>query len=222
MKIIFLTLISLLLLVNLVLAQKQVKFFTNSQEIDENRYEGVKGSPYLFKNWMTAVLVDDNDSVYNDVKLNFNGYEGDFEVLNNEKFIALDEQYYKNVKVKTDQGEVLFQKELHPKNYDIFYQVVYKSERVTCFIDYSVGIIENKINGNMGTTTIFKKFKADPMHHIIINGSLQSARLTKSKLSKILGRNKTLNSYIKKNNLKFSSAFDLSKIMKFFEDNILK
>jgi hypothetical protein len=205
----------------LCLAQKQIKTFTNSQEIDEKRYEGVKGSPYIFEDWKSAILVDENDSIYTDVKLNFNGYESDFEVLNGDKFISLDDRQFKSVNVSSEHGQYIFEKNLHQKFKNKFLLVVYKGAKISCFLDYSVGLTENKINGNMGATTITKRFKYDPMHYFIINGELQSMRLTKGKLTNILKDKKSINSFIKKNKLKIANSFDLAKVLKYYETKLL-
>jgi len=221
MKKIFLFTIILTLLGHLSLAQKQIKTFTNSQEIDEKRYEGIKGSPFLFEDWKNANLVDKKDSIYDDVKLNFNGYESNFEVLNGDKFISLDDTEFKSLSIQTEEGEYVFEKNLHKIFKNKLLLVVNKGATITCFMDYSVGLTENTINGNMGATTIIKRFKYDPKHYFIINGELQSMRLTKNKLISILGNKKAINSFIKINKLKLTEPLDVAKILKYYEAELL-
>ena len=221
MKKVFLLFLTLFICGHLCQAQAQIKTFTNSQEIDEKRYKGVKGSPYIFEDWKLAKLVDINDSLYNDIKLNYNGYESDFEVLNDDKFISLDENQYKSVSVSSENGEYVFEKNLHQKFKNKLLLVVHKGSKITCFMDYSVGLTENTINGNMGATTTTRRFKYDPMHYFIINGELKSMRLTKGKLTNILNNKKAINNFIKKNKLKITYSFDLAKILEYYEAELL-
>jgi hypothetical protein len=217
MKKVTLLLLAIIICGHLCQAQKQIKTFTNSKEIDEKRYEGIKGSPYLFDDWQIGKLIDKNDSVYNDVQLNYNGYDSDFEVLNGDKFISLDDAQFKSVSINSKEGEYIFEKNLHQKFKNKLLLVVYKGANITCFMDYSVGLTENKINGNMGATSIIRRFKYDPMHYFIINGELKSMRLTKNKLTNLLSNKKAINNFIKKNKLKLTEPLDLTKILEYYE-----
>jgi len=221
MKKSFLITLIILITSSFVFAQKQTLSFTNSNKIDEKRYQGIKGSPYLFENWMTARLIDNEDSVYNDIEINYNGYTSDFEVKNKSEFITLDDRHFKYVNIESKKGAVLFEKNLHPKFVDQFFLVVYKSDLITCFMDFSVGLSENTINGNMGATTIIKRFKTDLRHHFIIDGKLQSLRISKSKLGLILDNRKAITTFIKKNKLDISTSFDLAKVLTYYENELL-
>jgi len=115
----------------------------------------------------------------------------------------------------------VFEKNLHKIFKNKLLLVVNKGATITCFMDYSVGLTENTINGNMGATTIIKRFKYDPKHYFIINGELQSMRLTKNKLISILGNKKAINSFIKINKLKLTEPLDVAKILKYYEAELL-
>ena len=215
---------NLLIVSNITVAQLHVMLFTNAQKIDENRYNEIKGKPFLFSDWKTGVIIDKKDSVYSQLTVNYNGYEEAFEVINNSnksEYISLDDRYYKYVKIIDEQGEYIFEKGLHPKFKNKFYQVVHKSEKVICFIDYSVGVSEKKVNGNMGASSVIKQFRADPMHYFIIDGKLQSTRISKSKVGLILGEKKKIDAFIKRGKLNVKSAFDLAKVLRYYQTNLL-
>ncbi len=202
-------------------AQRQIKFYTNTQKVDQNRYEGVLGSAFLYKDWMNATIVDDQDSIYDNIKINYNSYEGHFEVLNNDEYIILDEKHYTKITIDTEKGPQTFEKGLNSKFKDKFYLVVHKGEKVTCYVDNAVGMTENTIQ-DVGKTRVQKRFKADPIHHFKIEGKETWVRLNKRKLTEVLGNKKAVDSFIKKNKLKINSASDLGKLLNHYESQIIQ
>ena len=77
-----------------VQAQKDEEnaLFLNSEKIDDDRYKEMKGSPYLFENWVTGTIIDLDKKTYPVSQINYNGYTQEFEVRKGDSFITLDEK----------------------------------------------------------------------------------------------------------------------------------
>lgn len=220
MKITF-TLLALLLVSSASLAQNQIKMFTNSQAIDSKRYDEVKGNPMYFKDWQTGIIIDNRDSVYNDIKLNYNGFEEEFEVQqNNLTYIALNSKYYKKIIIDSDEGmdgKLIFEKSPVSKFKGKFLQVIHKGEKISLYKYFEVRKGEVTVQ-DVGKTRTFENFQKLPAYYILKNGKLSVVRMKKKVLLAELGEKKALEGHMKKNKLSLNKDLDVQKLLKFYEE----
>ncbi|MCE7992442.1 MAG: hypothetical protein HEP71_10690 [Roseivirga sp.] len=220
MKITF-TLLALLLVSSVSLAQNQIKMFTNSQTIDSKRYDEVKGNPMYFKDWQTGIIIDNRDSVYNDIKLNYNGFEEEFEVQqNNLTFIALNSEYYKKIVIDSDKGldgKIVFEKSPVSKLKGKFLQVLHKGEKISLYKYFEVRKGEVTVQ-DVGKTRTFENFQQLPAYYLLKDGKLSAVRMKKKIFLTELGEKKALEGHMKKNKLSLNKDLDLQKLMKFYEE----
>lgn len=80
----YLLLITFSLSTFLVIAQRDSVIFKNIKEIDKNRYEDIKGSSYLFDDFIVATLFDRKGLAYKGIKVNYNGDDRNLEALKSE------------------------------------------------------------------------------------------------------------------------------------------
>lgn len=220
MKITF-TLLALLLVSSVSVAQNQIKMFTNSQAIDPKRYDEVKGDPMYFKDWQTGIIIDNRDSVYNDIKLNYNGFEEEFEVQqNNLTYIALNNKFYKKIIIDSDEGldgKLIFEKSPVSKFKGKFLQVIHKGEKISLYKYFEVRKGEVTVQ-DVGKTRTFENFQKLPAYYILKDGKLSVIRMKKKVLLAELGEKKALEGHMKKNKLSLNKDLDLQKLMKFYEE----
>lgn len=214
------TLLALLLISSASLAQNQIKMFTNAQAIDAERYKDIKGNPMFFKDWQTGIIIDNRDSVYNDIKLNYNGFEEEFEVQqNNQRYIALDNKYYKKIIIDSDEGldgKLIFEKSPVSKFKGKFLQVLHKGEQLSLYKYLEVRKGEVTVQ-DVGQTRTFENFQQLPAYYILKDGKLSVIRMKKKVFLAALGDRKTLEGHMKKNKLSLNKDLDIQKLMKFYE-----
>ena len=65
--------------------------FVNPKPIDKNRYNDIKGSALMFKDWTSATLYDFNGKKFENILINYNGDTNSLEAKKDEKeFIDVD------------------------------------------------------------------------------------------------------------------------------------
>ena len=205
--------------------------FTNSQDVDRDRYKEIKGTPYLFEHYVLATIVSSNIDVYEDILVNYNGYTKGFEAFEGASFIELDERWYLRVEIDPTQhpglvetfGEdkLIFQRGVHPKFEHIFVQVLYAGLRTIFFKVFEVDLTKQKIE-IPGQTLNVERFVEDIGYYLVKDGDLDPVTLRKKSLIKAFGRGETkaLESFARENEIDFTSERDLIKLIDFYDKNL--
>jgi len=193
----------------------------NSQEIDENRYNEIKGSPYFFDEWKMGDIIGDNGQTVEDVLLNYNGYTEHFEVRTKGKYIQLDERLYQKISISTDEATVVFQKSAHPDFPNKFVQVVHDGERVKLLKHFTVVLAESSVF-NAGGRVDFKRFKPDRKYFVMTDGSPQPVSMRKKKIIELLGHEKEIERFAKTERIKIDTEEGLSTLLAFYEAELLE
>lgn len=209
-----------LISIQLGYSQKQNLYFTNAQKIDANRYEGVKGNPMIFKSWTKATMVDDLDTVYYDIPLNYNGLTQEFEIQKSETdFIVLDAKYINRIEVENPNapnGKQVFKKGLYPNSKKDFVEVVFEGSSKKVFKHFRVRKVKSTIN-DVGKIVEIENFARSIDYYILENGKSSPLKTKKKALLKELGNEKELEKYIKKEKLNLKYDKDLNKLFAFSE-----
>ena len=212
----------MLLVCGQAIAQNQIQLFTNAQAIDPKRYDGIQGDPMMFKDWQVGVIIDNKDTIYTNLKLNYNGFEEEFEVLKTGTkgtFIALNNKYYKRIELESDKtlnGKIIFEKSDDPKFKGRFLQVIHKSDKVEIYKYFEARKGENVVQ-DVGKTRTFENFKKVSTYYIKKDGRLRIVRIKKKSLIEELGQKKAIESFIKKQKLKLSNDKDLQKLLAHYD-----
>ena len=214
MKKIFPTLIFCLLF---LLGFGQKLIIQNAQEVDPNRYEEIKGSPYLFKGWGNATLIGLKGNETKDIRINYNGQEKQWEVLAEDKHIVLDTRDYKRMHITPpDGGEMMtFKRGVHRKYANEFIQVIYEGNQVKLIKEFIVDKSKQKIE-NVGKTIVVERFAGKDYYWLIKDDELTHIKMKKKDVVKQLG-NGAIASYIKKEKIDFDKISDLQKLMTYYE-----
>ena len=216
-NLIFLTLLLTVFTFQLT-AQKQLLLVENAIEIDTDRYKDIKASPYLFEDWAVATLVGTRGEETRDIKINYNGYNQEFEILTKGKHITLNTDAYKEIKITSPDGkeEFFFKRGLHKKFALKFALVVYNGEKVK-FLEEFIYEISDKKFQNVGETIVMKRFIKKSCYYILQNDELIKVKRKKKDLIKALGHKSELEKFIKKNKLKLNSRDEIQKLFAYYE-----
>jgi hypothetical protein len=214
-KLLFLSCISLLTN-NTVYSQIKTHFFDNTREIEINRYEDVKGTPYIYKEWRLANIIDSKDLIFEDVKINYNGYTENFEVRIDNKFIELDEKFYKRIDVLIPNNEKeVYLPGVHEKLNKKFIRVLFKKDKIMLLKDFKARMIENVVQ-NVGKPETFKRFVPIKKYFILNTDELTPINLTKKSILAYFDNKIDLDDFVKKNKIKMKSEEDIIKILEYW------
>lgn len=204
--------------------------FTNSQDVDRDRYDEIKGTPYLFEHYVLATIVSSNIDVYENILVNYNGYTKGFEAYEDNKFIELDARWYLRVEIDPQQNPVLveifgedkliFQRGIHPKFENIFVQVLYAGLRTTFFKVFEADLTKQKIE-IPGQTLNVERFVEDIGYYLVDEGGLEPVTLRKKSLLKAMGKGKakTLENFAEENEIDFASEREVIKFIDYYDKN---
>lgn len=202
-----------------LLAQETDVLMTNSRSVDKDRYEGVKGSPYVFDDWRKGKIISVDADIIVGVLLNFNGKTEGFEIKKGNNFIELDPKWYIRVVIEGDSEEaIIFQKNFLPPLANKFTRVVYEGENLS-IVENFISKIEIKVINNVGKKEELKRFYSKRNYFLIKGKKITLLKTKKKSLYALLGHKAELESFIKKEKLKLSSETDLIKLFTFYEEN---
>lgn len=195
---------------------------TNSQPIDEDRYDEVKGSPYLFKKPVKADIITIKDEIIEDVLLNYNGFDHDIEVYKNGRVTFLDERQYPKIIIKkhglknnVDGDLILVPTPQNSAAKGMYLQQIYSSPTVTLYKKFRIAKKENKIN-TPGETVVQQRFSKYTDYFIEQTEELIQVKKKLDDLIKVLGHEQELKAFAKKNKNKLKSDQDLKELLEYY------
>jgi hypothetical protein len=193
--------------------------FAESEVYDSERYKDIKGSPYLFAVFTDAWITDQDGEQYAKVKMNYNGYTEEFEVLQGDRFIRLQEQPYAEVKLlePESQDTITFVRGVHADFRGRFIQLLYQSEEVTLVKKILVTMAESSVN-TVGRKDEFKRFKIQEMYFLAQGSSqpLQALKSSKKSWTQALGHKKEVEAYLKDKQLNLSKDKDMVQLLQYW------
>lgn len=194
---------------------------THSKQIDEDIYDEVKGSPYLFKDPIKANLINSDGELIKDIMLNYNGYDHGIEVYKNGRVTLLDESHYPKIvitkhslKNNVDGEMILIPSPQKSAAKGIYLQEIYSSPSVSLYKKIRVAKKENEIN-TPGKIVVQQRFTKYEDYYIQKDGKLKLVKDKLDDFAKILGHKKELKEFCKKSKNKFKSDQDMKELMEF-------
>lgn len=199
-------------------AQETDILMTNSRSIEEGRYQGVRGSPYLFKNWQKGKIISVDADAIEGVLLNYNGMTNGFEVKKGNSFIELDPKWYIRVVIEGEESDepIIFQRNFLPPLKDKFTRLVYKGKKLK-IIEEILTKIDTKVIHNVGKDEELKKFYTKTKYYLIKDRKPIFFKLKKKNVLAILEHSSEIEAYLKKEKMKLNSEEELIKLITFYE-----
>ncbi len=203
-----------------LIAQETDVLMTNTRGVEEDRYKGIKGSPYIYSEWQTGKIISVDADVIEGVPLNFNGETNGFEIKKGNRYIELDPQWYIRVIIdgKTPEEDVVFQKNFLPPLKNKFTRQVFKGKDITIVEDFTAKIETTTIN-NVGKNEVIKKFYSKTKYYLIKDRKPTLFKLKKKVLLPLLGHEKELEQFLKKEKIKLNKEKDLIRLLTFYEES---
>lgn len=197
-------------------AQTTDVLLTNSKKVDKKRYKDIKGSPYLLEEWYPGIIISREAERIEVAALNYNAYTNTFEVKQEERFIELDPTWYEQIILHSEgESPATFQKGIHPSLKGNFTQILYKGKGQ--LYKQSESKISKKTFHNVGKTIHVEQFVRRTTYHWVEGDAHKSFKLNKKSIVKSLGKNKGIDSYLKKNKLKLNKEEHLVKLFSFLD-----
>lgn len=188
----------------------------------DNRYQGIKGSPFWDDSWNPgSVKLESGDWVIN-IPLKYNSYEGQLVAwIDGQKktvaptFIPEFEIKYGKRIYKFQVRKLVPPKSLVPHSY---YQVLYEGE-TSLYFQPRKKLIEADYEGAYKVGNPYDEFKDAPYFFISKNGlTLEEIKMSKRSVLKVFQDKKDkLKPFIKKNKLKFNEPEDLRAVVEYYD-----
>ncbi len=195
--------------------QRNDVLLTNSQSLSENRYEDIKGNPFLFKDWQIGIIYPSNEQEpFEEVLLNYNQHTKSFELKKNDRFISLDESWYKKVVVLTKTYEKwIFETNLLPKKKQRFDRLIHQGKGFRIVEVFHTSIVTTEKERYAGTIEV-REFDNKSNYFFVQNGKSKLIKLKKKNILALFPTHKSvLEKFAKSNQLKFTKVNDLIKIL---------
>ena len=201
-------------------AQRENVILTNTQQIDPNRYEGVRGSPYLFEEWYPGIIIDTEGAPMEAEQINYNAHTKSFEIKKGDRFIELDPTYNQEVRLTLEEGKtLLFKKPPHSSLPEQFVLVLYDGAQVQ-LIKTIEKDITSKVFQDVGKKRTVKAFAKISQLYLVENGELRRMKRNKKSVLKTFKGIEGVDAFIKKKKLKFKDDADLVEVVAFYEQEL--
>ncbi len=195
--------------------------------IERDRYkEDIKGSPYLFDQWTKATVIDARGYSFQDISVNYNGYEKMFEAMQGDSIVGLENVSFLKVILPGEMdlyfskelrdADIIFQNRIHPKFGNQFVQILYDGRRVKLLREYYKDLSKHTVQ-NVGKAVTFQRFTHRELTHLLIDGEISLIKLKKKQFLSKLGKVRKMEEFAKKENLKFDSLKDYQKALNYYE-----
>ncbi len=170
---------------------------TTKQVIDEERYFEFKGTPYFFKKWVKAKLVQKDGNVQEGVLINFNGFTQNFEVNQSGAISILDKNQYERIVIEEKDNEdkklfkdlstLTFRQGFHEKFFNKFAQVLYDGEKMKLLKEIS-SELTIKDQASLGKIDEIKRFVTKEQYYLLTKGKLLfPIRIKNNQVLRVLG-----------------------------------
>jgi hypothetical protein len=178
----------------------------------EVRYEGIRGTPYRYKDFGKAILFDASMRPYPLDSVNYNGFSNHFDFYHEGVLRELNGHNFLRVEVPQQEGpNHIYARGLNVKFPESYARIVYQGENIIATLIYNV-INDEKIVEKPGQTLKLQRFNAKSLYYALVDGDFVTLKLTAKALAEDLGFPSELKQYIKKEKLKPGRDADLVKI----------
>lgn len=211
-----------LLTLGLLSAQENTDvLFANARAIKADRYEDIKGSPYLFEEDRVANMYLTAGGVYEDVRLNYNTFSGNWEVKKDDRFLEVLEADFLKIDVTDGEKTRSFLRNLHPTFGFRFVELIYRGRAVMLVRDFETTVATVTIQ-DVGATRQTKRFNNKENLILLRRGQATTLSGNNNKVTQALGGDKALNKFVKSEKLKLRDEADLIRLLEYYEANFVE
>jgi len=154
-----------------------------SRIIEEVRYEGVRGTPYRYKDFGKVIMFDASLRSYPLDSVNYNGFSNHFDFYHEGVLRELNGNNFLRVEVPQNEGSNhIYARGLNVKFRESYARIVYQGENIIATLIYNV-INDEKIVENPGQTLKLQRFSAKSLYYAMVDGEFVTLKLTSKALA---------------------------------------
>ena len=203
---------------SLALAQDTLYLPKISQKLDKEKYYDVKGTQYLYDEWLPSEVLLSNGSTENIKLINFNGYSTELELKDGSDIREIPAFAYIKVKVDNNGLENVFLRGIHPEFRGDLVCMMYEGSNVKLGLRFVV-----KLEEISEPNAITKKFIRRNEYYLITGNKIDAIILKKKKvLASLQQKGLDLEAYIDKNNLKLKTEEEVIQLLKYYDSQLNK
>ncbi len=191
--------------------------------IDQKRYEGIKRSPYLYKEFVTGRVFDSREKYWIPIRLNYNGFSGEFEFMHRGQATELNDNHYSKIVMVSQafnpaysprymSDSTVFLKGVHPKSEDRFFAEVVAGPYWAILKSFEIDLINRKIE-DVGKTLELNSFAPRFRYYLVRNGKVTDLKLTRKSLLNFVGDRQQVIDYMKKEKIKGDKEVDWVRVL---------
>ena len=196
-----------------------------TRQLADNRYDDIKGSPYLYDEWKYASLLTRDSTLVKYVLLNYNGYEKQFEIKYGHITATFDDRLFDRITVYMDDtlsdNVEWFVRGLHFDIATELVNVIYDGRAFKLIRGYKVRLV--KLSDDFPGTTLERyRFAQDFYYMLLYQDKLYMMRLTRNRFIKVIGNRELINKIIVENQLDISKETDVVRFLELLEQSLSK
>ena len=189
----------------------------NAVDLDTTRYDDYKGSPYFFEDWVDVTIKSVGGVAIQNVKGNYNGLEGEWEIAYKNQYTNLPLALYTEIEVKFDESlkiseeyptELVFSSIAHPDLKNKYVIVLIDKPELKLFEDFYTVDRENKTE-TPGQTLTIKTLNRRSVYKIEYKGELIDLKPSKKGMVNVFGNKKLIEKQLSKTKNKLKTSKDV-------------
>lgn len=210
-----------------LLAQDEKLYLANARALDTARYVEYDGEPYFLEEWSKAKITSVGGVIFEDVDLNYNGFEGEFELVQKGQFIRLPEKLYNQIELQIDsdpeinkmfEGPLTFKFNAHPKLRDHYSIVLIDTEDIQLYQKFYVTEHTSKTE-TPGKTVTVQRFYDRNNFYLVKGDDFEEIKLSKKSVTKVLGHKKEVDKLLSDSKIKLKHPKDLKALILLMIEN---
>ncbi|PKQ66569.1 hypothetical protein [Raineya orbicola] len=190
----------------------------------DNRYQGMKGHPYVKNTWENAQIVSIDGKVYQDVPLKYDVYSN-LAVVKNSKgdsivteVVNIREFTFKSSKM-TFVKEPLLDNSDNIKNYGKLYEQLFAGKKVALLKNHRKVLLQADYQGGYSANRRYDELIEEYDYYLKKNGAtIEKIKLNEKNLLKALSdKEKELKEYLKKEKLNLKTEIGVIRLLQYYE-----
>lgn len=193
----------------------------------DNRYEGVRGTPYLFNDWVKGAVILRDSTMIDDVFLQYDAYQGELLAKrNNKEAITIDKNQVRGFRIGkpgiknfSHFSKAQYLDEFQEAEPEQFVQILYDGPSALYAL-HKKGLIKANYKGAYSAGKAYDEFTKTSTQYYLRSpeGIFVKVKPTKKDLLKIFSSDqKKVKEFIEKNNLVLEESTDLVKVAMFYD-----
>jgi hypothetical protein len=184
--------------------------------IDHSQYDEIKGSPYLYNDWLEAEVLGTEGKIYHFPLVNFNGFTHELELKKDDRVEELIGSSYLKVTLNTGTNKETFLRGLHPEFEQNLVCILYDGQKVKLIKTFDVRVEESVVQ-TPGAPSVFEKFSRSKNYYLLKDSDLSKVRIKKKSVIAVLGHKSELEQYLKQKKINLNSESALITLLNYYE-----